>query len=251
MIPDLNILDYPLLVRLITAHFISDFIFQSDICVKDRLKKKWFSKGLYGHGIIYSAFIYIFAGCWKVFWVPLAVFLSHIMIDGNKAKCRDNLKYFFLDQIAHLFVILILWIILARVSTESFMKIFGGLFNNTFLWVYFISYIFVIWPAGVLMSKIISPWQEEIKTKEFYGLTKAGLWIGRLERVLIISFVFLGHFDAIGFLIAAKSIIRFGETRSPLAKREAEFFLIGTMLSFAIAVTTATAARYIVTRNLF
>ncbi|MFO7902720.1 MAG: hypothetical protein R6U98_08675, partial [Pirellulaceae bacterium] len=42
------------------------------------------------------------------------------------------------------------------------------------------------------------------------GLFRAGLWIGRLERVLILTFFLLQRFEAIGFLIAAKSIFRFG-----------------------------------------
>ena len=64
---------------------------------------------------------------------------------------------------------------------------------------------------------------------------KAGRVIGMLERILILFFVIVNHFGAIGFIIAAKGITRFKE----LDKREfAEYVLIGTLLSslFSIAV---------------
>lgn len=63
-------------------------------------------------------------------------------------------------------------------------------------------------------------------------LEKAGRLIGSLERILTLTFVILGEFEAVGFLIAAKSILRFkdGDTK------KTEYVLIGTMLSFVIAI---------------
>lgn len=41
----------------------------------------------------------------------------------------------------------------------------------------------------------------------------------------------LGRYETIGFMIAAKSIFRFAE-----AKTEAEYIIIGTMMSFVTAI---------------
>lgn len=60
----------------------------------------------------------------------------------------------------------------------------------------------------------------------------AGKLIGTLERWLILVFILLGRYEVIGFLIAAKSIIRFGNDN----RNETEYFLAGTLLSIAIAV---------------
>jgi hypothetical protein len=46
---------------------------------------------------------------------------------------------------------------------------------------------------------------------------------------------------AIGFLIAAKSILRFGELRDH--RKEAEYVIIGTMWSFACGLVVALATR--------
>jgi hypothetical protein len=56
--------------------------------------------------------------------------------------------------------------------------------------------------------------------------------IGTIERWLILVFILLGRYEVIGFLIAAKSIIRFGNDN----RNETEYFLAGTLLSIAIAV---------------
>jgi hypothetical protein len=70
--------------------------------------------------------------------------------------------------------------------------------------------------------------------------TQAGSFaIGLLERALIFLFVLTGQTAAIGFLIAAKSILRFGEVQDD--RRAAEYVIIGTLASFAWALAAAQA----------
>jgi hypothetical protein len=69
---------------------------------------------------------------------------------------------------------------------------------------------------------------------ETSGLINGGMWIGRLERLLIFLFVLYNISEGIGFLIAAKSILRFSETKED--QRMAEYVLIGTLLSFGLAI---------------
>ncbi len=65
---------------------------------------------------------------------------------------------------------------------------------------------------------------------------RAGRIIGILERNLILFFVLVNQFAAIAFIIAAKGIARFKE----LDEREfAEYVLIGTLLSSALAILVA------------
>lgn len=47
--------------------------------------------------------------------------------------------------------------------------------------------------------------------------------------------------SAIGFLIAAKSVFRFGELSDRANRLEAEYITIGTLLSFAIGVAVSMA----------
>ena len=60
----------------------------------------------------------------------------------------------------------------------------------------------------------------------------AGALIGTIERWLILIFVCLQRYDALGLLIAAKSIIRYSEKDTA----KTEYVLAGTLLSIFIAV---------------
>jgi hypothetical protein len=63
---------------------------------------------------------------------------------------------------------------------------------------------------------------------------RAGAVIGFLERVLIVIFLSLQQFAAIGFVLTAKSIVRFD--RITKDKEFAEYYLIGTLSSFIFAL---------------
>lgn len=97
-----------------------------------------------------------------------------------------------------------------------------------------------IQPLGWLMKKLTGRWRNEIETpeRERDSLGDAGLWIGVLERLLIVTFVLMNEFSAIGFLIAAKSIIRFGDKDIIHPRKQSEYILIGTLLSFCFALFT-------------
>jgi len=58
------------------------------------------------------------------------------------------------------------------------------------------------------------------------------------ERILVFTFVINNHFEGIGFLIAAKSILRFNDIKGSEARKEAEYVLIGTLMSFAASIIT-------------
>jgi hypothetical protein len=68
---------------------------------------------------------------------------------------------------------------------------------------------------------------------EHEEVINAGLYIGWLERFLVLTALFLQSPATVGFILAAKSIARYPELKSV---RFAEYFLIGTLLSVAIAI---------------
>ncbi len=67
-----------------------------------------------------------------------------------------------------------------------------------------------------------------------HGNFHSGELIGWLERGLILVFVIISQYDAIGFLIAAKSILRFSEASK--GDEKSEYVLTGTLLSLATAL---------------
>lgn len=65
------------------------------------------------------------------------------------------------------------------------------------------------------------------------GLKHAGLAIGMLERIFVLTLVLYGEFTAIMLVLTAKSIARFED----LKRREfAEYYLIGTFSSMLVAL---------------
>ena len=67
-----------------------------------------------------------------------------------------------------------------------------------------------------------------------------GRAVGALERALTLTLVLLGEYSAVGWIIAAKSLARFKQ----LEDREfAEYFLVGTLASFLLAVLVGQGVR--------
>lgn len=72
------------------------------------------------------------------------------------------------------------------------------------------------------------------------GLVAGGELIGYLERLLILTFTLVGSYAAVGFVLAAKSIFRFGELNQSANRGMTEYVLIGSLLS--VVITTLIGA---------
>jgi hypothetical protein len=67
-------------------------------------------------------------------------------------------------------------------------------------------------------------------------ITGAGRIIGILERSIVFTLGLLGEFGAISFVLAAKSMARFKQLEE---RQFAEYYLIGTLSSFFLALILA------------
>src|SRR2546430_17475007 len=67
-------------------------------------------------------------------------------------------------------------------------------------------------------------------------LQNAGLYIGWLERFLVVTALLLQSPATVGLILTAKSIARYPEFKS---ERFAEYFLIGTLLSISMEIGRA------------
>lgn len=70
---------------------------------------------------------------------------------------------------------------------------------------------------------------------------RTGRIIGNLERSLIFLLVMIGQPAGVGFLIAAKSILRFEANRTE--RLQSEYVIIGTLASFALALALSLLTR--------
>ena len=70
-----------------------------------------------------------------------------------------------------------------------------------------------------------------------------GLWIGCTERIIILTFMLANHYDAVGLLVAAKSILRVSDQQ---ARKQTEYVLLGTLLSLAVALAVGELLKQLV-----
>ena len=100
-----------------------------------------------------------------------------------------------------------------------------------------------VFPAGVLIGRLLDPFARALRASEaerLPGLRNAGRLIGWLERTLLYGLILAGAPDAAAVVIAAKSIARFPAFSD---ERFAEYYLIGTLLSFLTAAGIGVAVR--------
>ena len=101
----------------------------------------------------------------------------------------------------------------------------------------------------MILKNIISIWNPENISEIDKSLDNAGNYIGILERLLIFCFLINNHFEAIGFLLAAKSIFRFGDLKEATDRKLTEYVLIGTLLSFGIAIIIGLFTQYLLLKT--
>ena len=83
------------------------------------------------------------------------------------------------------------------------------------------------------------PSQESGKQGEMESSMRGGRWIGPLERILILLLASVEAPAAIAAIVAAKGVIRFPEISQDKAGQKAEEFLIGSFVSWILAVLGA------------
>ncbi|MBK0369041.1 DUF3307 domain-containing protein [Flavobacterium agrisoli] len=219
-------------IKLILAHLIGDFILQPNAWVADKEKKKQQSIYLYLHAAVHGIIAWILIGNAMFAGFALLLIVVHGFIDYVKLyfqKSKNKRTWFIIDQIAHIVSLAIIALLYENKGLE-FQE-----FSNGF-WVVITAVVFVSKPCSIIIKTIISIWTPENKNTTDDSLANAGNFIGILERLLILCFILTHHFEAIGFLLAAKSIFRFGDLKEAKDRKLTEYVLIGSLLSFGIAI---------------
>ena len=237
-----------ILIKLLLAHLVGDFLFQPGKWVKDKEAKKLRSPYLYYHVLIHAALPFILLGKISYWWAALLIGGMHFIIDVFKLYFQQETsrrQWFLMDQLLHLLVVIAVWYLIAKPSFEI-----KSLLSLNF-YIIVTALYFIIHPASILIKMIISQWEPtvndgsgEITGEEETSLQNAGKYIGMLERLFVFTFIFLNQWQAIGFLIAAKSVFRFGDLKDSDGRKLTEYVLIGTLLSFGMAIVTGLLVRH-------
>lgn len=224
-----------LLFKLLLAHLLGDFVLQSDSFTKKKEKDGLSSYHLYLHALIHGLLSLVLIWDLEMWYIAVIITATHLLIDALKIKLtrKKNKRWMFTaDQVAHLIVILILVNLHLgknEIVPDSFPAYTIPLITCVVL---------LTSPVAIMLKVFFTRWKLTEKDTGIYGLKNAGRWIGIIERLLIFVFVITDNFSAVGLLLTAKSVFRFGDLSKAKNMKLTEYVLIGTLLSFGIAILT-------------
>jgi hypothetical protein len=221
------------LLKAFFVHLLGDFVIQPDHWVKDKQLKKGKSRYLYLHiGVHAGLLLAVFQFDQQFLEAFLIIPISHYFIDLIKIYLEEKINkriLFLIDQLAHIAIILGLAFYYFPTNIN-----FDFQLSNS-VWLLFLSILLLSSGVAVLIKIIMSKWDLP-EDSDQDSLSKAGKYIGILERLFVFSFVVMNEWQAIGFLIAAKSVFRFGDLSRAKDRKLTEYILIGTLLSFGLAI---------------
>lgn len=216
------------LAALLLAHAVADFLLQPDRMVANKHRPLWFAAHI---AIVLLAAV---AATGTIHPALLALALAHAAIDALKTLSgRTDFTAFLLDQSAHLATVALT---AALVPSLFDTGLWSALPQLPTLFATLAGAVIAIRAGGYAIGLLMAPWAAEITLD---GLKNGGRAIGQLERGLIFLMILGGLPEGIGFLIAAKSVLRFGTVREEA--RLSEYVIIGTLASFGWAMLTAWA----------
>lgn len=247
-------MNFRIMLLLIIAHLLGDFTLQNKYIVKLRFEK--IIKGNALHALIHLMLMLVMLISFKflklievsfiyTMFISIIISITHFGVDFfktiliKKRKCfRSNILIFLLDQLLHFVFICLL--------SSRFKQLYIG--DITVIDKYLIIIAVVItctFAAGVFVKQFttylnLKDYKNLInKNFVFYGLSgeetlnNGGFTIGILERSFILLVIAIGQPSMVAFVLTAKSIARFKKLDD---SQFAEYFMIGTFLSFIIAI---------------
>lgn len=234
---------------LLTSHLLTDFYFQPTSWVIQKCAKKEKAWQLYVHASVagfLASLCSFFIGVDSFVVLFFLVAIPHFLIDLWKLYQPQTSFYYLLDQAMHFIHLVLIFFIFSKQTI--FMNV---IFNEAFFLkalIVIIGWVLLWQPAGITIGKLTKKYRDEIdEADKGTSLPEAGKMIGLLERTLIFILILQGQLGAVGFLIAAKSILRYSDhekVNNPI--RLSEYVIIGTMMSFLAAILVGLTCTHLI-----
>ncbi|MDC0948731.1 DUF3307 domain-containing protein [Gammaproteobacteria bacterium] len=230
---------YSTVAALLAAHAVADFVLQGGRMVES--KRQW--PMLNAHmGVVYLCSALMLGSL--VNPLALSVALVHGAVDAIKCRVRHpGITPFLIDQWLHGLTIALMPLLLAQgafsMATTGLPLAWQHGLSTMLPPIYVVVFGLVMSTRGglfaveLLMREMTQPPGDDTLP----GLPGGGRMIGVIERGLVWLLVMVGQFTAIGWLLGAKSILRFGAVKEDRAA--SEYVIIGTLASHAWAIVIA------------
>lgn len=223
--------------KIFLAHAVTDFLFQTEGMVKGKSRLPVLALHC---GLFFGLSILFLAGELTGTVIASLAGLSvvHGLIDWAKSKVQSwkgelGWLWFLIDQALHLAAIgTVAWSFdrdaLQRVTTLARI----GTASGDWPLIAALSVVIIV-GGGYFTATVCNGFLVNNGMHGKPGIEKAGRYIGVLERALVMAAVMVGKYEIIGFLLAAKSIVRYPEMKEHV--HFAEYFLVGTLTSISWA----------------
>jgi hypothetical protein len=212
---------------------MGDFVLQKSKWVEDKQNKGYRSIGLLYHILIHALLLLPLITTGSLLWWQYGLVLtSHYIIDLAKIyamKWGREVLFFTLDQLLH--IAIIVFVAYYPLSFTRLDQHTVQLYLTLAICLVLLSRV-----SGMIIHYILKPWSKQLEDEKEASLEKAGSFIGYLERLFVFFLLLFDQLSAIGFLLAAKSVFRFGDLQKSKGRKLTEYVLIGTMLSFGSAI---------------
>ncbi len=236
------------LLLLLIAHVLGDFYFQTEKMAQEKMYK-------YSAVVMHSLEYLLVAICTMIpvmsldmFCIATCLSLFHFLIDSGKyvlvkiKKISQTEYIFIVDQLLHMLTILVMAYAMFKWNFEiSSCNILNEIFTaygieKMMLAKWVLILLFLHKPSNILIQNMLSKYKPQ-ESNDALLITvdrQAGRRIGTLERVIMLMFLAMNQYAALGLVLTAKSIARYDR----IAKDEkfAEYYLLGTLLSTACVV---------------
>lgn len=197
-------------IAMILAHLLADYVFQPNRLAYWKSKYLW---GVLGHTMVVIIVTVVSARFVSPSWTGWALFIgfAHLVIDvanfyGTKLypTIISPLHRYFLDQMLHFIVIFTALIVSGELAWVVTWREFTAWFGENTILV--LIYVFVTMPCWILIEFVS------------YGLIQGSgpdfsrqddKYLGMLERILIVSFVFLGQLPVAWLVSLPRMIFEF------------------------------------------
>ena len=237
-----NIMEKIIIAQLI-AHIVADFFAQPASISLNKQEKGAASWHLYIHLLTVFVASMLMTFIVQFILYAAAIMIVHILIDLLKSYIERGVKrkeamgkafhsdylLFFTDQLLHTVVIIVA--VALYWNGNRLIPLYLDLFTINQLLI-FTGFLLCMKPANVMIRICLDSLQLFDRVDKENDLHRAGRWIGTIERIMAMVLVMLQQYTAIGFIIAAKSILRYNESKTG----KTEYVLIGTLLSFSFAL---------------
>jgi hypothetical protein len=239
----------PLLIKLLLAHLLGDYLFQSDQVARTKHQPR----GLLIHGLWHAALLVVLVALPKpgnasLWGVVVAVTIVHVLIDAGTARIQPrDTRSLVLDQSLHAATLLGAVAVARPAEALALVNETMTLLGQPKAWMFITGFVATVWTGAVFVGRWVEPFATALVARigtPRPGLDRAGRFIGLAERTLIFIAIQLRAESLIGFIIAVKAILRLPEARDTGTRELSEYYLAGSFASLAWAIGLSVLTRW-------